>query len=100
MLTCLATTSDIVNEFIRFLNDYTTDRRGDIGSLIRMEAIQGARIILSRETSLEQCTPWMNSIVGCLCRLAAEKLDKVRLQAWICLQEYWETTKEFPPLHR
>ena len=100
MLTSLATTSDLANEFIQFLNDYTTDRRGDIGSLIRMEAIQGARVILSRETSLEQRTPWMESIAGCLCRLAAEKLDKVRLQAWLCLQEYWETAREFPPLHR
>ncbi|OOF97472.1 hypothetical protein ASPCADRAFT_144028 [Aspergillus carbonarius ITEM 5010] len=92
-------TDDIVDYLIRFLNDYTTDRRGDIGSLIRLEAIQAAQTVLERGSAINQ-SPKVQDIVGCLCRLAAEKLDKVRMQAWICLQGYWETAQGFPPLAR
>ncbi|RAL00906.1 tubulin-specific chaperone D [Aspergillus ibericus CBS 121593] len=92
-------TDDIVEHLVRFLNDYTTDRRGDIGSLIRLEAIQAAQTVLERGSATDQL-PRVQELVGCLCRLAAEKLDKVRVQAWICLQGYWETTQGFPPLTR
>lgn len=85
---------------MRFLNDYTTDRRGDIGSLIRLEAIQAAKTVLEAGPRLLNQWPGVQDIVGCLCRLAAEKLDKVRVQAWICLQGYWETANGFPPLTR
>ncbi|GAT21348.1 small nuclear ribonucleoprotein U)1a,U)2b [Aspergillus luchuensis] len=93
-------TDDILNHLVRFLNDYTTDRRGDIGSLIRLEAIQAAKTVLEAGPSLPNQLPGVQDIVGCLCRLAAEKLDKVRVQAWICLQGYWETANGFPPLTR
>lgn len=92
-------TDDISNHFIGFLNDYTTDRRGDIGSLIRVEAIQAAATIIEGERRIAGCsnTP---KIIGCLCRLAAEKLDKIRLQAWLCLQGFWESENDFPPLQK
>lgn len=93
-------TDDISNHFIGFLNDYTTDRRGDIGSLIRVEAIRGAATIIDKERELGTLSLNTQNIVGCLCRLAAEKLDKVRLQAWVCLQDFWESTNGFPPLNR
>ncbi|PWY84933.1 hypothetical protein BO70DRAFT_395611 [Aspergillus heteromorphus CBS 117.55] len=93
-------TDDIVDHLVRFLNDYTTDRRGDIGSLIRLEAIQAARIVLEKESERTDDTLRVQDIVGCLCRLSAEKLDKVRIQAWTCLQSYWETAEGFPPLTR
>ncbi|KAE8310692.1 tubulin folding cofactor D C terminal-domain-containing protein [Aspergillus transmontanensis] len=94
------TTDAISNHLIEFLNDYTTDRRGDIGSLIRLEAIQAATVVLQKESGSATRNPRVQSIVGCLCRLAAEKLDRVRLQAWICLQGFWKSTEDFPPLHR
>lgn len=94
------TTDAISNHLIEFLNDYTTDRRGDIGSLIRLEAIQAATVVLQKESGSATRNPRVQSIVGCLCRLAAEKLDKVRLQAWICLQGFWKSTDDFPPLQR
>ncbi|OJI90146.1 hypothetical protein ASPTUDRAFT_52051 [Aspergillus tubingensis CBS 134.48] len=93
-------TDDILNHLVRFLNDYTTDRRGDIGSLIRLEAIQAAKTVLEAGPRLPNQLPGVQDIVGCLCRLAAEKLDKVRVQTWICLQGYWETANGFPPLTR
>ncbi|KAL5364108.1 tubulin folding cofactor D C terminal-domain-containing protein [Aspergillus floccosus] len=93
-------TDAITGHLISFLNDYTTDRRGDIGSLVRLEAIQAARIVLKKESGFADSPTRIQGIVGCLCRLSAEKLDKVRLHAWLCLQEFWETAKDFPPLQR
>ncbi|RAH69606.1 tubulin-specific chaperone D [Aspergillus aculeatinus CBS 121060] len=89
-------TDSLVNHLVRLLNDYTTDRRGDVGSLVRLEAIQAAGIILPKNSSSSR--DQFRDIVGCLCRLAAEKLDKVRIAAWLCLQSFWETAEEFPPL--
>ncbi|KAJ5315463.1 hypothetical protein N7476_005770 [Penicillium atrosanguineum] len=83
-------TEMMANGVIDFLNDYTTDRRGDIGSLVRVEAIQAAGIILQEESGLASHSTIVQNLVGCLCRLASEKLDKVRLQAWLCLQGFWE----------
>ncbi|KAL4771088.1 tubulin folding cofactor D C terminal-domain-containing protein [Aspergillus nidulans var. acristatus] len=92
-------TENIAQSLVGFLNDYTTDRRGDVGSLVRLEGIQAAKVVLQRKTSVtDPCH--VQDIVGCLCRLAAEKLDKVRFEAWLCLQIFWETASNFPPLSR
>ncbi|KAL4904876.1 hypothetical protein BDW74DRAFT_178448 [Aspergillus multicolor] len=91
-------TESIFKSLIGFLNDYTTDRRGDIGSLVRLEGIQAANVVLQRKASTNPSH--VQDIAGCLCRLAAEKLDKVRLEAWLCLQIFWESASEFPPLSR
>lgn len=94
----LASTDEVANNFLDFLNDYTTDRRGDVGSLIRVEAIQAVGSLLRRVSASR--SPLIQSLVGCLCRLACEKLDKVRLQAWHCLQGFWESAGDLPPLER
>ena len=96
----LATTNTVASNFVDFLNDYTTDRRGDIGSLIRVEAIQAVGILLRRELETTPRSPLIHDLVGCLCRLACEKLDKVRLQAWLSLQDFWESAADLPPLER
>ena len=42
----------------------------------------------------------MFDITGCLCRLSCEKLDKVRLQASLCLQDsYWDMV-QFNPFNK
>jgi hypothetical protein len=92
-------TDDIANSLIGFLNDYTTDRRGDIGSLVRLEGIQAARVVIQMEAGVASQS-YIKNVVGCLCRLAAEKLDRVRLEAWLCLQIFWESAHDFPPLQR
>ncbi|KAJ5546291.1 Tubulin-specific chaperone D C-terminal [Penicillium frequentans] len=90
-------TQTIAHSLPGFLNDYTTDRRGDIGSLIRIEAIEVARIL---QLKLSPSSPIVFELAGCLCRLACEKLDKVRLQASLCLQDcFWEMV-EFNPFDR
>jgi hypothetical protein len=92
-------TESIATSIIGFLNDYTTDRRGDIGSLVRLEGIQAAKAVLQKKASVTS-QPHIRNIIGCLCRLAAEKLDKVRLEAWLSLQIVWESASDFPPLQR
>ena len=68
------------------LNDYTTDRRGDIGSLVRLEAIDAAAVVLKKDLlSMRE----RQIIAARICGLAVEKLDKVRFRAWNCLQANW-----------
>lgn len=90
---------DIAAHFVQFLNNYTTDRRGDIGSFIRIEAIQAVQIIMDKIKD-KSIPAYFQDLLGCLCRLAAEKLDKVRFQAWTCLEKYWENATDLPPLQR
>ena len=68
------------------LNDYTTDRRGDIGSLIRLEAIDATAVILKK--GLLSVSEGQD-MAARVCGLAVEKLDKVRFRAWGCLQANW-----------
>ncbi|KAF3401336.1 Tubulin-specific chaperone D [Talaromyces pinophilus] len=93
----------LADHIVEFLTDYTTDRRGDIGSFIRIEAIQAVQIVLDQakagETS-DIAATYIDRFIECLCRLAAEKLDKVRFQAWTCLQQYWEHASNLPPMER
>ncbi|KAJ5690264.1 hypothetical protein N7462_004656 [Penicillium macrosclerotiorum] len=94
-----AVTSTISHSLLGFLKDYTTDRRGDIGSHIRIEAIKAAEILLNADSKSTLNASTTRNLVACLCRLAAEKLDKVRLQAWLCLQSYWESgPNDFPSM--
>ncbi|KAH6659800.1 tubulin folding cofactor D C terminal-domain-containing protein [Truncatella angustata] len=69
------------------LDDYTTNARGDIGSHVRLEAIKATRTLW--ESCLEGCTSQSkNEILGLfpkVLRLAAEKLDRVRVEAQAAL---------------
>ena len=68
------------------LNDYTTDRRGDVGSLIRLEAIDATAVVLKKGLlSISES----QVMAARICGLAVEKLDKVRFRAWSCLQANW-----------
>lgn len=69
------------------LNDYTTNERGDVGSLIRLEAIDATAVVLKKGLlSMSE----RQDIAARICGLAVEKLDKVRFRAWNCLQSNWE----------
>lgn len=84
--------SRFVNVIADGLDDYTTDGRGDIGSLVRVEALKAARTAFSSIPSnigkLENCGPesWFrqlgsfSTLYGKVLRLSAEKLDRVRIE--------------------
>ena len=81
-LTSIGLPTALIQAIKGCLEDYTVDQRGDVGSLVRVEAIE---IVL---LAWQSCTLDLSigrdlfaSIVG----LAAEKLDKVRSRAWHCL---------------
>ncbi|EEQ32341.1 beta-tubulin cofactor d [Microsporum canis CBS 113480] len=93
-------TDQIENHIEVLLNDYTTDNRGDVGSLIRTEAIGGVCVLLESHLKGAAKASNLHSIMKHVMRLAAEKLDKVRFKAWKCFQIFWESDGSLPPLKR
>ncbi|KAK3996145.1 putative tubulin-specific chaperone D [Cladorrhinum sp. PSN332] len=63
------------------LDDYTTNARGDVGSLVRLQAIRATTALWQEESSVSLITPLFLPIL----RLAAEKLDRVRTEAQVAL---------------
>ncbi|KAI5291509.1 hypothetical protein KEM52_000142 [Ascosphaera acerosa] len=94
-LPCMDDVECLIPYLATYLNDYTTDRRGDIGSLLRSQALAAVESIIDLETS-----PPIESLHPLIARLAAEKLDKVRHRAWLCLQRIWQGNAAFPALQR
>ncbi|MCJ1288334.1 hypothetical protein MMC26_007689 [Xylographa opegraphella] len=67
------------------LQDYTIDQRGDIGSLVRFEAIVTVHTV--HKHGMLVTTRQRQELVARVCSLAAEKLDKIRYRAWQCLSD-------------
>ncbi len=79
------------------LNDYTTDQRGDVGSMVRVEAIDAVGMALKHGLLEDQGVT--RELVARMCGLASEKLDKVRFRAWAILEDHWAVFEgqERPP---
>jgi tubulin-specific chaperone D len=71
------------------LNDYTNDQRGDIGSLVRLASLD-AIDMLCRKGDREALHALITDLVPLVVRLAAERLNKVRLKAWDTLRLCWQ----------
>ena len=82
-------TNSIIGALQICLDDYTNDRRGDIGSHLRIEAIESVDIALQRSLLPEEES--RRALIVRICRLAGEKLDKARIRAWRCMQDHWAT---------
>ncbi|KRX05461.1 Armadillo-type fold [Pseudocohnilembus persalinus] len=105
--TCI--TQEIFNEMIQIqlqvLNDYTTDRRGDIGSIVREASMSSMQVLVGEfskqkklkknkiEISLEQ----IYSIIQALLQQLSEKIDRVRLTAGSALQYIIENCNDQLP---
>ncbi|OCK83592.1 hypothetical protein K432DRAFT_440727 [Lepidopterella palustris CBS 459.81] len=74
------------------LNDYTITERGDVGSLVRLEALNTTETAWT--TGLLKGSEGENQLHAAVLRLSVEKLDKVRARAAHCLesgnQEHFE----------
>lgn len=89
------TQSDILREnidtflelIIAGLDDYTTNARGDVGSLVRLQAIKATKFLWERLDQLPTNEPLrvVSALFLRILRLAAEKLDKVRAEAQTAL---------------
>jgi hypothetical protein len=88
ILSCLATSSALHTHIIHFTNmigegldDFTTNARGDIGSLVRVEATKAAGAIWADQAVLnDKKMEAFNKLIGKVLRAAAEKLDRVRIE--------------------
>ncbi|RFU24945.1 hypothetical protein B7463_g11392, partial [Scytalidium lignicola] len=75
----LGSISDMI---IAGLDDYTTDSRGDVGSIVRIEAVKAAAQIWQPVNEMDAAKKaFFDKIFGKVLRLATEKLDKVRAEA-------------------
>ena len=86
-LTVLVITRNLTKALIVCLDDYTTDQRGDVGSLVRIAAVDAVSAVLKKKL-LNLCDRQV--LAAKVCGLAVEKLDKVRWRAWSCLQSNWD----------
>jgi hypothetical protein len=68
------------------LDDYTTNARGDVGSIVRFEAIRATKSLWERlDGDAEDKVPLVSGLFLRILRLAAEKLDRVRAEAQAAL---------------
>lgn len=81
--------TSIIEALQTSLDDYTNDQRGDIGSHLRMEAIEAVDIGLQHDLLPDEKP--RQALIARICRLAGERLDKVRIRAWQCIQNHWVT---------
>ena len=87
LLTTLVITRSLTKALIVCLDDYTTDQRGDVGSLVRIAAVDAVSTVLKNNLlNLHD----RQVLAAKVCGLAVEKLDKVRWRAWSCLQSNWD----------
>ena len=80
-------TEDLMKALIVCLDDYTTDQRGDVGSLVRIAAVDAVSTALKKNLLNQRDR---QRLAAKVCGLAVEKLDKVRWRAWSCLQSRWD----------
>jgi hypothetical protein len=93
ILQCLTSTCAFLSDPDQFsdmvaegLDDYTTDARGDIGSLVRVEALKAVATVWNLIASLgDNGRLLFEKLFPKVLRLAAEKLDKVRSEAQNCV---------------
>lgn len=69
------------------LDDYTTNARGDVGSVVRIAALKTVGSLMEdpEQLELQMSREFLTGVYGKVLRLAAEKLDKVRIEAQIVL---------------
>ena len=84
----------VCTTFLSAMDDYRTDRRGDVGSWCRLVGMEGiTELILAVASDERKKSKWIVSdvlvttIVGGILKQLAEKLDYVRHRAGACIQE-------------
>lgn len=80
---------DLLKALLAGLSDYTTDHRGDIGSLVRLETLHACSQALRSSFLAREEEESLHAIFGKIAGLAVEKLDKVRFCACQVLVQNW-----------
>ncbi|KAK5165127.1 uncharacterized protein LTR77_009224 [Saxophila tyrrhenica] len=79
----------LMNAVHRGMNDYTIDERGDVGSLVRLQAIACTSAIFAKLALLEQQELY-ELLQADIYRLCFEKLDRVRFEAAQCCSYHFD----------
>ena len=77
---------NIIDTFHEGLNDYKNTERGDVGSLVRIEALRAIRRFWSKHHNHEQAPAEAWRCYTSTLKLALGKLDRVRVEAVRTLQ--------------
>ena len=77
---------EVLSTYIQALNDYTITERGDVGSLVRIEALRAMRKFWSLAIVFEDAEKLARRCYLSVLTLALGKLDKVRIEAALTLQ--------------
>lgn len=82
------------------LNDYTTNARGDVGSHVRLQAIRATRYLWEsaewQDLEASGFTRTVSRLFLPILRLAAEKLDRVRVEAQATLSLALQSESDIP----
>lgn len=73
-------TAILVTALHQGLNDYTVDERGDVGSLVRLQAIECTSVLWDMHPTIED-SEGQPVLLSDMLRLSFEKMDRVRLRA-------------------
>ena len=82
------------------LDNYKNDQRGDVGSLSRMEGLRVVSLMIAQARQKEDSISHLFTIrpvIQRIFRLATEKLDKVRFEAWRCIEAFLLSSSIHPP---
>ncbi|RMZ11612.1 hypothetical protein D0860_03304 [Hortaea werneckii] len=84
--------SDILDTIIQAIHrgtrDYTVDERGDVGSLVRLQALSCASSVFEYGSKRNLPKEMLNVLRTDVARLSLEKLDRVRIAAARCRHEW------------
>ncbi|RMZ08063.1 hypothetical protein D0862_04089 [Hortaea werneckii] len=78
----------IVQAIHRGTRDYTVDERGDVGSLVRLQALSCASSVFEYGSRCKLPEEVLNVLWTDVARLSLEKLDRVRIAAARCRHEW------------
>ena len=95
--------AQVFDAFLLGLRDYNVDRRGDVGSWCRIEAMRGleAMTLMTVEEHSDDLPeyfskPLCTSVICALLKQFSEKLDSARVEAGKCLQRILCKEPEIP----
>ncbi|RNF09907.1 putative tubulin folding cofactor D [Trypanosoma rangeli] len=72
----------VVQHILHAMDDYAADRRGDVGSFVRLEAIDAVPAVVKYGVHCGCCSPQLTlRVVQALLKQAMEKLDRLRGRA-------------------
>ncbi|ORC88851.1 tubulin folding cofactor D [Trypanosoma theileri] len=88
---------EVLEHILDALGDYAADRRGDVGSFVRLEAINSLTPLVQYGLECKCAGPQVGQRVACaLLKQSMEKLDRLRGRAVVALQQLVSIPEALP----